>query len=475
MTSYPELRLLINGEWRESTHTDAVLNPADESIVGRLPHASRSDLDDALAAAEAGFQVWRRFAPAKREQIMLKASALLRGRTEEIAAAITRDTGKPLSQARVEVGTACERIDWDASEGRRLYGRVVPSEPGLRHTVLREPLGVVAAFTPWNFPIASPSRKVAGALAAGCSIILKGAEETPSGAFHLIKAFHDAGVPAGVVNLVFGNPAEISEYLIPQPAVRLVTFTGSVPVGKHLAALCGRHMKPNIMELGGSSPAIICADADPESAAKIAVQGKFRNSGQVCTSPTRFFVDDAIYEPFLAAIAREAAAIKLGDPLAADTEMGPLANPRRLAAIEALIADGVERGGIVHSGGKRVGNRGYYFPMTVMSDLPDDARLMREEPFGPVVLVSRVHTIEEAIAKANDSPFALSAYGFTGSARNVALMADGLECGSLSINHYRASYAEAPFGGVKDSGYGREGGSEGLESYTYTKHVSHYF
>jgi len=475
MTSYPELRLLINGEWRDCAHTDAVLNPADESIAGRLPHASRSDLDDALAAAEAGFQVWRRFAPVKREQIMLKASALLRQRTEEIAAAITRDTGKPLSQARVEVATACERIDWDASEGRRLYGRVVPSEPGLRHTVLREPLGVVAAFTPWNFPIASPSRKVAGALAAGCSIILKGAEETPSGAFHLIKAFHDAGVPAGVVNLVFGNPAEISEYLIPQPAVRLVTFTGSVPVGKHLASLCGRHMKPNIMELGGSSPAIICSDADPESAAKIAVQGKSRNSGQVCTSPTRFFVDDAIYEPFLAAIAREAAALKLGDPLSPDTDMGPLANPRRLAAIEALIADGVERGGKVHSGGKRVGNRGYYFPMTVMSDLPDDARLMREEPFGPVVLVSRVRTIEEAIARANDSPFALSAYGFTGSARNVALMADGLECGSLSINHYRASYAEAPFGGVKDSGYGREGGSEGLESYTYTKHVSHYF
>jgi succinate-semialdehyde dehydrogenase/glutarate-semialdehyde dehydrogenase len=458
MTSYPELRLLINGEWRDSAQTEPVLNPADESEVGRLPHASRSDLDEALAAAAAGFEVWRRFSPVKREQIMLKAAALLRQRTEEIAFAIAQDTGKPLSQARVEVGTACERIDWDAGEGRRLYGRVIPSEPGLRHTVLREPIGIVAAFTPWNFPIASPSRKVAGALAAGCSIILKGAEETPSGAFHLIKAFHDAGVPPGAVNLVFGKPAEISEYLIPQPSVRLVTFTGSVPVGKHLASLCGRHMKPNIMELGGSSPAIICADADPEAAAAAAVLGKSRNSGQVCTSPTRFYVEEAIYEPFLAAFARGAAAVRLGDPFASDTEMGPLANIRRLQAIEALI-----------------GNRGYYFPMTVMSDLADDARLMREEPFGPVALVNRVRSIEEAIEKSNDSPFALSAYGFTGSARNVALMSEGVECGSLSINHYRASFAEAPFGGVKDSGYGREGGSEGLEGYTYIKHVSHYF
>jgi succinate-semialdehyde dehydrogenase/glutarate-semialdehyde dehydrogenase len=475
MTTYPELRLLINGEWRDATHNENVLNPADESVIGRLPHAGIAELDQALAAAEAGFREWRRFSPVRREQILQRAASLLSERTEDIAYAIALDTGKPLAQARVEVGTACERIDWDASEGRRLYGRIVPSEPGLRHTVLREPIGIVAAFTPWNFPIASPSRKVAGALAAGCSIILKGAEETPAGAFHLVRAFHDAGVPPGVVNLVFGNPAEISAYLIPQPAVRLVTFTGSVPVGKHLASLCGRHMKPSIMELGGSSPAIICGDVDPDAAAAAAAIGKSRNSGQVCTSPTRFYVEEKIYEPFLAAFARGASALKLGDPLAPDTDMGPLANVRRLNAIEDLITDGLARGGRVHSGGARRGNRGYYFPMTVMSNLPDDARLMREEPFGPVALVSPVRSIEEAIEKSNASPYALSAYGFTGSARNVALMSEGLECGSLSINHYRASFAEAPFGGVKDSGYGREGGSEGLESYTYTKHVSHYF
>ena len=475
MTSYPELQLLINGEWRGAAHSEPVLNPADESIVGRLPHATIADLDEALAAAEAGFHVWRRFSPVKREQIMLKAMSLLRQRSEEIAYAMALDTGKPLAQARGEVETACERIEWDAAEGRRLYGRVVPSEPGLRHTVLREPIGVVAAFTPWNFPIASPSRKVAGALAAGCSIILKGAEETPSGPMHLIRAFHDAGVPPGVINLVYGNPAEISEYLIPHPVVRLVTFTGSVPVGKHLASLCGRHMKPNIMELGGSSPAIICADVDPEAAAATAVLGKSRNSGQVCTSPTRFYVEEKIYEPFLAAFARGAAEVKLGDPLMQGIEMGPLANIRRLHAIEALIADGVAKGGKVHAGGQRLGNRGYYFPMTVISDLPDNARLMREEPFGPIALINRVKSVEEAIEKSNDTPFALSAYGFTGSARNVALMSDGIECGSLSINHYRASFPEAPFGGVKESGYGREGGSEGLDGYTYSKHVSHYF
>jgi succinate-semialdehyde dehydrogenase / glutarate-semialdehyde dehydrogenase len=470
---YPEIELLIDGEWRGSAHTSPILNPSDEKVLGEIPHASIADLDQALAAAGRGFAQWRRVPPIQREQIMLDAARLLRARTEEIAHSIALDQGKPITQARAEVVVAAERIEWDASEGRRLYGRVVPGEPGMRHIVLREPVGVVAAFTPWNYPIASPTRKVAGALAAGCSIVLKGAEETPSGAMHLVRAFHDAGVPGGAVNLVFGNPAEISAHLIPKAGVRLITFTGSVPVGKHLASLAGQHMKPAIMELGGSSPVIVCEDVDPEAIAAQSVIGKSRNSGQVCVSPTRFFVQEDIFDPFVRAFAKAAQQVVLGDVLDPKTEMGPLANRRRLDAIQALVEDGVARGARLLSGGKPHGNRGYFYPMTVLAGVPDDARLMREEPFGPVAIVNPVKTLDEAIAKANATQFALSAYAFTNSARNVSALMDGIECGSLSINHYRASFAEAPFGGAKDSGYGREGGVEGLESYTYTRHVSH--
>jgi succinate-semialdehyde dehydrogenase / glutarate-semialdehyde dehydrogenase len=473
MAGYPNIELLINGQWRGASKTSDIISPSDETTLGQLPHASRDDLNEAIEAAVSGLAQWRRIPPIEREKVMLAAARLLRERAETIAHSIALEQGKPISQARAEVIVAAERIEWDASEGRRLYGRIVPAEPGMHHLVLRVPLGVVAAFTPWNYPIASPTRKVAGALAAGCSIILKGAEETPSGAMHLVRAFHDAGVPKGAVNLVFGSPSAISGYLIPHPAIRLVTFTGSVPVGKQLAALAGQHMKPAIMELGGSSPVVICDDVDPDAAALAAVIGKARNSGQVCVSPTRFFVQERIYEPFLAAFAAHAKDLVMGDVLDEKTQMGPLANRRRLDAIAALVEDGVTHGAKLLSGGHREGNRGYFYPMTLLAGVPDHARLMREEPFGPVAIVNKVRTVEEAIAKSNDTPFALSAYAFTGSARNASLLADGIECGSLSINHYRASFAEAPFGGAKDSGYGREGGSEGLECYTYTRHVSH--
>jgi succinate-semialdehyde dehydrogenase / glutarate-semialdehyde dehydrogenase len=473
MARYPELRLLIAGEWRQAGSGEPVINPADEGVLGVLPHATRADLDDALAAAEAGLRIWRRTSPAKRAQVILRAAQLLRERTEEMATAMTLEQGKPIGQSRLEVQRACDIIEWDANEGRRLYGRVIPAEPGLRQIVLREPIGVVAAFSPWNFPVSSPARKVAGALSAGCSIILKASEETPAGAVQLARAFQDAGLPPGVLNLVFGRPAEISEYLIPQPAVRLVTFTGSIPVGKRLAELAGRHMKPAIMELGGHAPVVVCDDVDPEATAATSVAGKSRNAGQVCVAPTRFFVQDRIYDRFVAAAGERAAALKIGDGLDPATQMGPLANPRRVEAMEALVADATARGARVVAGGTRLGNRGYYFPLTVLADLPDEARAMREEPFGPLMLVSRVRTVEEAIGKANSLPFGLAAYAFTESADNVAALSDGLECGNLAINHFVASVAETPFGGVKDSGYGREGGTEGLEEYTAVKLVSH--
>lgn len=473
MPNYPELKLLIGGTWRGGDRGQDVINPRDESVLGRLPHANAADLAEAVEAAQAGFRVWRATAPAKRAAIMLRAAALLHERVEAVATAMTLEQGKPIGQSRLEVLRACDIIEWDATEGQRVYGRVIPSEPGLRQTVLREPIGVVAAFSPWNFPVSSPARKVAGALAAGCSVILKASEETPAGGMLLVQAFVDAGVPAGVVNLVFGDPAEISSALIAHPVVRLLTFTGSVPVGKHLAALAGQHMKPAIMELGGHSPVIVCDDVDPEEAAAISVAGKSRNAGQVCVAPTRFFVQDGIYERFAEAFARGASALRMGDGLDPDTQLGPLANARRIEAMETLVADAVDRGARVMAGGRRPGNRGYFYPLTVLADMPEDARAMREEPFGPLALLHRVSTVEEAIAKANALPFGLAAYGFTHSADNAAAMADGLECGNLSINHLVASIAETPFGGVKDSGYGREGGTEGLQCYTVAKMVSH--
>jgi succinate-semialdehyde dehydrogenase/glutarate-semialdehyde dehydrogenase len=411
-------------------------------------------------------------APAAREQIMLRAAELLGQRRETIAEGIALDQGKTLEEARSEVDIARARIVWDAAEGRRLYGRIIPARPGMRQMALRYPIGIVAAFTPWNYPLASPTRKVAGALAAGCSIILKGAEETPSGPMRLIEAFHDAGVPEGVVNLVFGKPAEISEYLIAHRSVRLVTFTGSVPVGQHLAALAGRHMKPAIMELGGNSPVIVWNDVDAEKVAALSARGKSRNAGQVCVSPTRFFVHEDVHDRFVDAFAEQAAALRVGIATASDSEMGPLINQRRLNAIETYVADAVQQGARLATGGKRIGNRGFLYPLTVLADTPDSARAMREEPFGPLALVSRVGTVDEAIEKANSVEFGLAAYAFTDSASISARLIDEVECGSLSINHYTSSFPEVPFGGIKDSGYGREGGSEGLDGYTYVKGVT---
>jgi succinate-semialdehyde dehydrogenase/glutarate-semialdehyde dehydrogenase len=472
---YPELRMFIGGKWKSSDIGEDVTNPADGSVLGRLPHARREDLDDALKAAQAGFLIWRNFAPAERERIILKAVDYLRAHAEEIALGLVLDQGKTLEEARTEVRIAQDRITWDATEGRRLYGRIIPAGPGFRKQVTRHPLGVVAAFTPWNYPLASPTRKVAGALAAGCSIILKGAEETPSGAVALVRAFAEAGVPDGVVNLVFGKPAEISAYLIPNPIIRLVTFTGSVPVGKHLAALCGQYMKPAIMELGGNSPVIVWDDVDAAAVGRLSVTGKSRNAGQVCVSPTRFFVHENIYDRFVSSFGDGAAALRVGSGTDPEIQMGPLANERRLQAIEGYVEDALGRGARLVAGGQRIGNRGFIYPMTVLADVPDDARAMIEEPFGPLALVSPVQTLEQAIAKANAVDFGLAAYAFTESAGVAAAISEELECGSLSINHFTSSFPDIPFGGIKDSGYGREGGTEGLNEYTFAKAVTHKF
>ena len=473
MSTYPDLHLYINGEWRKTANDIPVLNPATEKEIGRLPHADRQDLDDALEAAAAGFRVWSKTAPVDRANVLYKAARLMRERQEDIATAITAEHGKPLDQARLEVIRGCEFFEWDAGEATRTYGRVIPSAPGVRYIVHHQPIGIVAAFSPWNFPMSQPCRKIAGAIAAGCSIILKAAEETPAGALHIAKALHDAGLPPGVLNMVFGTPAEISDHLIRQEQVRLVAFTGSTGVGKHLTTLAAQHMTPVLMELGGHAPVIVCEDTDVEAAAITGAVRKMRNAGQVCTSPTRFFVHESIFEAYTEIFVRRAAKTVVGNGIEPGVEMGPLANGRRVAALTGLVEDARDRGAEVRTGGSRLDGKGYFFQPTVLANVPDDAHVMQEEPFGPLAIINPVASLDEAIEKANSVPYGLAAYGFTNRADYVDRMVEGVEAGNISINTLEASLPETPFGGVKSSGYGREGGTEGLYNYMITKNLSH--
>ena len=470
---YPELKLFIAGAWRGAATDMPVINPATEVEIGRLPCASISDLDDALEAAVDGFKVWSRTAPRERADTILRAAALMRARQEEIAHAITLEHGKPLPQARLEVIRGAEFFEWDAGEAIRTYGRVIPAARGHKFSVHHQPIGVVAAFSPWNFPMSQPARKIAGALASGCSIILKAAEETPAGAVHIVKAFEDAGLPPGVLNLVFGNPAEISSHLIPQDPVRLVAFTGSTAVGRHLTTLAAGHMTSVLMELGGHAPVVVCEDTDIETAALSGAVRKMRNAGQVCTSPTRFFVHEDVFEPYAQAFVARAAETVVGNGMDAGVEMGPLANDRRVPALTELVEDARSKGATVATGGTASGNRGYFFEPTVLLNVPENARIMQEEPFGPVAVLNPVPSLDAAITAANAVPFGLAGYGFTNRADYIDRMIDEVEVGNLSINTLEASMPETPFGGVKSSGTGREGGTEGLENYMTIKNVWH--
>jgi succinate-semialdehyde dehydrogenase/glutarate-semialdehyde dehydrogenase len=453
MSTYPELYLYIDGKWRKTASDLPVLNPATEEEIGRLPRAETSDLDDALESACSGFAVWRSTAPAERAAVLMRAAAIMRDRQDEIATCITAEHGKPLSQARLEVIRGCEFLEWDAGEATRTYGRVIPSAPGIKYTVHHQPIGVVAGFSPWNFPMSQPCRKVAGAIAAGCSIILKAAEETPAGALHIARAFHDAGLPPGVLNLVFGEPAEISDHLIKQDQIRLVAFTGSTVVGRHLTTLASQHMTPVLMELGGHAPVIVCEDTNVEAAALTGAIRKMRNAGQVCTSPTRFFVHESIFDAYTETFVRRAADTVVGNGIDPGVEMGPLANDRRIEALTDLVEDARDCGAEIKTGGSKLGDKGYFFRPTVLVSVPDNARVMQEEPFGPLAVINPVASLEEAIEKANSVPFGLAGYGFTNRADYVDRMIEGVEVGNLSINTLEASLPETPFGGVKSISY----------------------
>lgn len=469
-----DVKLFIAGVWRPGSDGARlpVINPADEQVIGHVAVATLADLDEAAESAWKGFLQWRAVSPFDRSKILRKAADLLRERATAIGDLMTAEQGKTLFESRFETAFAGDIIDWYAEEGRRTYGRVIPGRtPSAHMTVTKEPVGPVAAFTPWNFPINQAVRKIAGALATGCSIILKGPEETPRSCAELVRAFIDAGVPGDALNLVFGVPAEISGHLIPHPLVRKVTFTGSTAVGKQLAALAGAHMKRITMELGGHAPVVILDDADISAAATTLRISKYRNCGQVCVSPTRFMIQDGAYDSFVSAFVEQVKAIRVG-PGAADLDMGALANPRRLAAMEALVADAVSRGGKVVTGGRRIGNAGYFFEPTVLADVPVDARIMSEEPFGPVIVANRIDGIDAALTEANRLPYGLAGYVWSRSAESIDRLGAGIETGMVAINGGGLALPETPFGGVKDSGYGSEGGTEALEPFLSTKLVS---
>ncbi len=473
-TNYTDTQLLINGEWCDavSGKTLDVVNPATGKVIGKVAHAGIADLDRALDAAQRGFEAWRKVPAYDRAAVMRKAAALVRERADSIAQLMTQEQGKPLGEARIEVMSAADIIEWFADEGRRVYGRIVPPRNlSVQQTVVKEPVGPVAAFTPWNFPVNQVVRKLSAALATGCSFLVKAPEETPASPAQLLRAFVDAGVPAGVVGLVYGDPAEISNYLIPHPVIRKVTFTGSTPVGKQLAALAGQHMKRATMELGGHAPVIVAEDADVELAVKAAGAAKFRNAGQVCISPTRFLVHNSLRDAFAQALVKHAEGLKVGDGLTAGTNLGPLANPRRLSAMQKVVDDARKTGAKIATGGERIGSEGNFFAPTVLTDVSLDADVFNNEPFGPIAAIRGFDSLDEAITEANRLPYGLAGYAYTSAFKNVHLLTQRLEVGMLWVNQPATPWPEMPFGGVKDSGYGSEGGPEALEAYLVTKSV----
>lgn len=473
---YPDTQLLINGEWRNALNgrTIDVFNPATGEVIGKVAHAEKVDLDAALDAAAKGFKIWSASSPFDRSKLMRRAADLLRERADAIAPILTLEQGKPVAEAKGEILAGADIIEWFAEESRRTYGQIIPARAaGVSQMAFKLPVGPVAAFTPWNFPINQVVRKLSAAIAAGCSIIVKAPEETPASPAELIRVFVDAGIPAGVVNLVYGVPSEISEYLIPHPVIRKISFTGSTPIGKMLAGLASQHMKLSTMELGGHAPAIIFDDADVEGAVKTLAMSKFRNAGQVCVSPTRFLVQENVYEQVVQSFTEKAKAIKVGNGFDEGVQMGPLANERRIPALESLIQDAVDNGARLMTGGRRIGNVGNFFEPTVLADAPKTARIMNEEPFGPVAVFSSFKTLDEVIDEANRLPFGLASYAFTRSAENARELGMRIEAGMTTINHLGLALPEVPFGGIKDSGYGTEGGSEAINAYLTTKFVTH--
>jgi len=467
-----DLQLFIDGSWRAGEDRDLfpVRNPATAETIAELPLATPADLDEALEAAKRAYPEWRATDVDKRAAILHRAAKLLKERAEDIGRVMTQEQGKPLAEAKGEVLGSASLFDWYAEEIKRDYGRVLVRPAGQLSRVMHEPVGPVATFTPWNFPIYLLAKKVAAALAAGCSVVSKPAEETPGSAHALAKALEDAGLPKGVFQLVHGVPDMVSRHLIGSPIIRKVSFTGSTPVGKHLMKLAADNVTKITLELGGHAPVLVFDDCDLEATLDKLVPQKFRNAGQVCVSPTRFYVQSGIYEAFAKGFAERAQKVKVGNGLEADTRMGPLANERRVPAISKLVEDARAKGAKVLAGGEP-GDGGYFYKPTVLADVPLEADVMSQEPFGPLALMRPFETLDEAIEQANRLPFGLAAFAFTENGRRANILGDAIDAGMIGTNTFAISIADAPFGGVKESGFGSEGGKEGLETYQVVKAI----
>lgn len=472
---YDPLYLFINGQWltAEDRDTLAVINPASGKTLGRLPMATHTDLNQALVTAHDSFNLWRNTVPDQRARIMKKAAALMRDRAEHIATLMTLEEGKPLAESRDEVQRAADYFEWFAEEARRIDGRVVPANrPGVQQLVKRQAIGPVAAFTPWNFPAITPARKLSAALAAGCSVILKPGEESPATALALARCLDDAGLPKGVLQIVFGVPDKVSAKLIASPIIRKVAFTGSVPVGRLLSERAAAGVKPISLELGGHGPVLVFEDADIEAAAADGAANRFRGTGQICISSTRFLIQRGAYDRFVGRFVAATRELVIGDGMVQGTQVGPLANERQLEKMAALVDDAVAQGAVVLTGGKRLDRPGFFFEPTVLTNVPLSARIMHEEPFGPIAVMRPFDTITDGLEEANRLPYALSAYAFTRNARTALDVGDGLEAGMIGINQYRIIATELPFGGMKESGHGSEGGREGIAPYLTNKFIS---
>ncbi|MEM7668875.1 MAG: NAD-dependent succinate-semialdehyde dehydrogenase, partial [Pseudomonadota bacterium] len=469
--SYPTVEMLINGEWQSGGGgAEDIINPATEEVLGEAPHASTAQLDAALDAVNEGFKVWKKTTPIERQKIMNQAADSLTAQADEIAVNLTREMGKPVFESKLELGFAIDVLRWYGEEGKRAYGRLIPPRiPGARQMMVKEPVGPCSAFVAWNFPAVNVMRKVAGSLAAGCSLIIKPSEETPATAVAIGRALQDAGLPPGVLNIVFGVPDTVSRHILASPVTKKLSFTGSIPVGKHLQKLAADTLKRCTMELGGHSPVIVFDDADVDAAINIIGSNKFRNAGQVCISPTRFFVQENVYSKFVDGFAEVASSIKVGNGLDEGVQMGPLVAERRLDVMQGWVSDATDKGARVVAGGERLGNKGWFWKPTVMADVPDTARILTEEPFGPVAPVMPFKSMDDVLERANGLPFGLASYVFTSDGKKAAMMGEQLEAGLVGINHPGVSMPETPFGGVNESGYGSEGGIEGLEAFMRTK------
>lgn len=470
-------RLWIGGEWRLPSRGDSysVVDPSSGRELGKAPQADAEDVALAIEAAARGLEAWRAVDPWKRAATLRKISAAIAERRDEIAMRMAREIGKPIDQGRGEIQVAIEQFDWYADETRRIYGEIIPARASrLRHYVTYEPIGVVAAFAPWNFPIALSARKLAPALAAGCAVIARPAEEAPSSTAALFECIESAGLPPGTVNLLNGVPGKITPHILASNVVRKISFTGSVGVGKMIAGASADTLKKVTLELGGHAPVVVFADVDVQSVAKQCVTAKFRNAGQICVSPTRFYVHESIKDAFVAEFARLATALKVGPGTAPDTEMGPLTTSRRLEALQGLIDDATKQGATLAAGGMRAPgfDTGNYFLPTLLVDVPEHARIMQEEPFGPVAIVNGFSDARGVYSRANGTPFGLAAYAFTRSLADAYEASERLQAGVVSINTFAASTTEIPFGGIKESGYGRECGAAGIREYLESKTVN---